>query len=118
VNTDQNDINSLAIDEGASIYYDDGFRNVIEDHMTYLRNRTDTGVKVVEPGRAYKYEADFYGLLQFLLVPTELHWVVLRMNGYTSPTQYRPEKLSVIVPNPDVIEQMRSSHMSTRVISS
>lgn len=111
-------IDELAFDEGAPVYYDDGFRNVIEDHMSLLRARGDTKTKLVEPGRAYKYEADFYGLLQFLDVPTALHWTVLRMNGYTSPMQYRPEVLSILVPNPDVIEQMRSSHMSTRVISS
>ncbi|MNU19683.1 hypothetical protein D3C71_79160 [compost metagenome] len=111
-------INDLAFDEGATVYYDDGFRNVIEDHMTILRARSDSMTKMVEPGRAYKYEADYYGLLQFLEVPTALHWVTLRMNGYTSPMQYDGVGVTVLVPNPDVIEQMRSSHMSTRVIAS
>ena len=111
-------IDDLMFDAGAPVFYDQGFRNVIEDHMTYLRTHPNTGVRQVEPGRAYKYEADFYGLLQFLDIPAALHWVVLRLNGMTSPTEYTPDRLSILLVDPTLIEQLRSSHMSTRVITS
>lgn len=111
-------IDSLQFDEGASVFYNDGFRNVIEDHLTFLRTHPRTGARVVEPGRAYKYEADFYGLLQYFNVPAALHWTTLRMNGYTAPQQFTPDVTSILLPDPDVIEHLRTSHMSTRVISS
>jgi hypothetical protein len=111
-------IDSLLFDEGASVYYDESFRNVIEDHMTYLRTHPRTGMRVVEPGRAYKYEADFYGLLQFYNIPAALHWTVLRMNRLTSPSEFSLDIETILVPDPDVIEHLRSSHMSTRVLAS
>ena len=35
-------LDALAIAEGPTLYYDDGFRAVIEDHMTYLRSHPTT----------------------------------------------------------------------------
>lgn len=110
-------IDDLMVQSGASIYYDDGFRNVLEDHMTVLRNDATTRVIDIDAGRAYKYESDLYGLLQLYNVPTHLHWLVMRMNRLTSPMDYPATMYALLIPDPAVIERLRQSHMTTRTVS-
>lgn len=110
-------IENLMFSEGPSIYYDDGFRRVIEDHMTVLRESPETREVDVTPGVAYKYAGDFYGLAQSLGVPPHLHWVTMRLNGLFSPNDYLDTMYVVRIPSPTALEQLRQSHMSTRKVT-
>ena len=110
-------IDSLMKSDGPEIYYLDDFRNVLEDHMSYLRTHPATTTIQVEPMVAFKFEYDFYGLLQALNVSPHLHWVVLRMNLLTGSTDYRRDMLYLWLPDFTVVEHIRQSHMSTRKIT-
>ena len=51
-------INSLATSSGPSIYFNDEFRNTLEDHLTYLKNITSTTIINIDQsfvlGNAYQ----------------------------------------------------------------
>lgn len=110
-------IDSLMSAQGASIYYDLSFRNVLEDHLTYLKNLESTTVLAIEPIIAYKYKFDLYSLLFHYNIPMHLHWLVMRLNDFLSPTEATSELTSLLIPNSSVIEQIRQSHLSTRRVS-
>ena len=104
---------SLMLNEGPAIYYDPDFRNVLEDHMTYLRTHPTTEVIQVDDGQAFLYTNDFYGLTRALLIPAELRWVMLRMNNMKSPTDYKADRTMLIRPNQTVVDFIQQSYSST-----
>jgi hypothetical protein len=110
-------ITDLMVDAGADIYYDEAFRRVLEDHMSYLKSHPTTHTVAVEASKAYKYEGDLFGLLTAYLQPVYLHWVIMRMNGFTSPLEASREISSFIAPDQKVINQIRQSHVTRRRIT-
>ena len=110
-------IDSLMIDPGSTVYYDEDFRNVLEDHMTYLREHVQTQTILLDIGRVYKYEYDLYGLLASYDLPTWMHWVIGRMNKFTSPHELLQGQLTLLIPNNTVVDRIRQSHMTTRRVS-
>ncbi|EKD89522.1 MAG: hypothetical protein ACD_33C00046G0003 [uncultured bacterium] len=107
-------IDSLMTNTGPAIFHDQAFLAVLEDHMSYLRSHPTTVVLNIDPNKAYKYEFDLNGLLLLYSVPTYLHWLTMRMNNMTSPTDYRKDKLILLVPNDGIVGHIRQSHTSTR----
>lgn len=110
-------VDDLMPAEGASIYYDPAFRNVLEDHMTFLREHPQTSVLNVEPTQAYRFEHDLFGLLAHYGVSRAFHWVVMRMNKMTTPTELTRDAVQLLVPETRLVEQIRQSHMTKRRIT-
>jgi hypothetical protein len=106
-------IDQLMVNTGAAIYYDDAFRRVMETHMGLLRNLASTELVAIEPQLAYKYEFDFYGLLQEKGVAEHLHWTILRVNDMVDPRQFKSTMDRILVPSPEVIDSIRRLHMTT-----
>lgn len=105
-------IHTLANGGGPDIYYDDKFRSVLEDHLSYLRNDQGTTTLAVKPVDIDKYRGDLYGLFGSMAIPNEYHWVVMRMNNIVSPHDV-PEKLeSVLVPDYTLVERIRVGHVT------
>lgn len=74
--------------EGADIFYDSNFRNVLEDHAQLLYNDAATEVIPVKPNVAYKFERDLCGYLASINVPHHLHWITMRVNGWNKDTEF------------------------------
>lgn len=103
-------INSLLLASGADIFYDSQFRIVLEDHMTYLKSLDTTKSISVELNNSYKYEGDFYGLLQAMNIPAQNFFIILRMNNLTSPAEYTKDLTSLLVPDNTAINRIRSAY--------
>lgn len=111
-------INDLMPDDGPSIYYDARFRQVLEDHMTYLRQHPQTETMDVNNQVANKHHGDFTGVLQSYNIPPHLHWVVSRLNGFTSPSQYRSDQTRILVPSNGALDRLVTVHRANHKISS
>lgn len=108
------EIDNLATPSGPDIYYDTAFMSVLEDHMTYLRNNASTNILSIDPMNAYKYEFDLFGLLLLHNVPKHLHWVTMRVNNYSSPNDFDRTRLTLLVPDGNIVKYIRQSHLTTR----
>lgn len=94
-----------------SEYNSESFKTVIEDHLSILSHpKRITEVKSVSPVDANRFEYDFFGLLRILNVPVQYHWVVMRVNGMSSPVDFRKTMLSVKIPNYDLIQTLFTYH--------
>lgn len=109
-------IDKLMIPIGADIYYTDNFHNVLEDHMTYLRGLASTTKQEVEPIDVVRYQADFFGLLVKFGVRAELHWVVMRMTGLTSPSDVPEDLAFVLIPDDAEITRLVQTLKTTAKI--
>lgn len=110
-------IDSLTIQPGPSIYYDDGFRNTLEDHMTYLRTHPDNQTLEVTPIQAHRYEFDLIGLLNELVVPMHMHWVVARVNNFDSFTKVPQDLTFLILPDQKEIARIQQTYSTVNGIN-
>ena len=106
-------INSMLISSDSSTYYSRGFRNVLEDHMTFLRKHSETRIIPVTPMQAHQYEFDSTGLLNELGIPLKMHWVVIRMNHLTSLTEVPADLIQLLVPSENEITKLKQLYESS-----
>lgn len=105
-------INAQASGMDESIYYTDGLRNVFEDALTWLIVHPKTAIVPVEPGLAYRFEADFYGLLNHDNVPYQLHHLIMRMTGFSAPEEAPATLLQYLKPDFSVVQSLVSRYLT------
>jgi hypothetical protein len=95
----------------SSVYYEQGFRILLEDHLTYLKGLQTTRKIDIDIQNAYKYEGDLDGLLTQLNIRPELHFIIMRLNNFTSPQEYSPDKtMTLLIPEDKEIDRIRSTY--------
>ena len=97
------DINNLLVVNTDSVWYSEGFRAVLEDHMNLIRTASSTSKKELPNNLAWRYEGDFYGLMVELNVPFNLHWLCMRLVGYKNPQEMSASLEFVYVPDTGTI---------------
>lgn len=111
------DLNSLMVNDGPSIYYDVGMRNVLEDNLEYLRTHPNTRLLSVEASAAYQNTNDLQGLFHSMRIPAHLHWLVMRLNHFTSFNSSLEGTLLLVVPDEDDVARIVQSHMTVSRIN-
>lgn len=96
------------VDDTPTIYFTESIMNMMEQHIPYLLQGNNSTTMQVEPPVAYQHEYDFYGLLLTFNLPRWMHWITMRVNGLTSPDEYRATMLQIRVPDPQVLERLKS----------
>lgn len=92
--------------EANPLTYTTAFRDMIEDHIPELCCGDNSVMLNIESSHAQEAEGDFYTLMYIYSVPPDCHWVSLRMNGLTSPEQYRHDMIHVLIPRPDYVNAL------------
>ena len=98
-------INKLMQDDGPKQMYSQRFQQIIEDHLDHLRNYRGSEIIDIKPKLAYRHEGDLFALLDAYNIPKHHQWIIMRINGYDSPMQYRGET-ELIVPSQTRIRQL------------
>lgn len=101
---------------GTTTFYDEGFRRVVEDHLEYLRNNGTTKVLNVAADDAVTYEYDLYTYLLSLNFEKQVHWIIMRLNNFKTPTEFGPETTKLLVPDTTVLELMRRRYVTSHSI--
>lgn len=109
-------IDALATSTGDDLFYDKGLMIVFEDHLTYLRKSSDTKIITIESQVAYKYEGDLFGLLYHYSYPKQLHWLIMRMNGITTPTDTTFKLSTLLIPNPQTVDRIKNVYNTRKMI--
>lgn len=100
---------------GNKVYYEQGFRVLLEDHMTYLKGLSTTRTINIDLHNAYKFQGDLDGLLNEFRIKPEIHYIVMRMNNFTSPSEYTPDILTLLIPDDQEISRIRSSYKTKNI---
>lgn len=98
------------------VYFSSSFRIVLDDHINFLKNHPETISIQVSPIEALKYVGDLSGLLFTKNVNVNLHWVIMRMNGFTSPADTDGNVSNLIIPSESVVERLRVGFMTENKI--
>lgn len=105
-------------EKGADLFYEQGFRNIIESHLNILSNAYITK-QPISGDMVYQYEGNFYGYLIDIGVQPQYHWIYLRVNGMTNSNQFGKElrdpyqriyEWTLIIPSDDIINELAAQY--------
>lgn len=99
-------IHSLMDNLTDDLYLSHDFKNVLEDHLTFLKQNKPRMIEVTSH-QNYKWEGDFYGLLDELRVPKDFHYVSMRMNGLTNSGHYKGDLDYILIPDINTVEDLK-----------
>lgn len=85
---------------------------LLESHVHALREHPDGEVTMVTLQQAAKYRGDFSGLLDSLGIDKKYHYLVTRVNGWTSSIDYDGLTPTVLVPPLSVVAQIIAQYQS------
>jgi len=98
-----------------SYYQNYDFETFIESHIPYIIQNYISIQKDVPENVTIVYKGDFYGLLSSLLIPMDLHYIVMRVNGFYSSQDFTGEAIVVMVPNDKEITLLKNVYKTTQV---
>jgi len=98
---------------GNTNIYSKGFRNLIENHLNYLKTSSYTRPLVLDSHIEYKYKGDFNGLLQANGITQDYRWITMRMNGLSSPLDYNGALGVILIPGKTDINSLLSKFLNT-----
>lgn len=113
---------SHRVPSGDDLYYEMGFRNLVETHLNILKYEA-VALTDISADKIYQYEGDLYGLLSEIGIEPQYHWIYMRVNGMTNPNQFgkavrdpyrRAYTFQLLRPNPNGINELRTSYLATK----
>lgn len=105
-------VSSLQIEIGEIYYFSDEFRNVIENHLTYLKNISSTRLLPIPDHSRVKYVGDFYGLLQEMGVRHDMFWICLRVNGLHEIADSTDNMVDIFIPSKVSIDTLLNRYLT------
>ena len=94
------------LSEGPKVFYKESFRNLLEEHLSYLKDESTVEEVVIEPNLLNKFKHNFYGYLNVKNIPRQYHWIVMRMNNMHSSSDFNTTMRTFIMPDINTIENM------------
>lgn len=101
-------------DPGPSVFYEPAFRQIVEDHLTWLQNHSTTETTQIKPRIAHACDGDFYCVLDHYDIPREFQWITLRVNAMNSPLEYRSDQETMLLCAPNTIQRLTKVYRSNR----
>jgi len=110
------DINNLMYNPGTLDYYDRAIRDVIDDHMTYLRSHPENEVIAVAPKDVERFQGALYDLFSAMGIPPQYHYCVRQMNQLSSAQEVPEDLSSLLIPNYSVVDTIRQASTALRTL--
>lgn len=107
-------LTSFMNDNGRDAYYTVAYRQMLEMHLPYLRNHTNSYQKKIEDKLCHRFEANFYGLLSELNYESRYHWCILRINYLHSPIDYQSNLTTLTLPPFSEIDRLYQLHTTVQ----
>lgn len=98
-------LDGLRVDFNPS-YVTKGFRDMLEDHLQWLIVHPKSTLVTPAGNHITTHRYDFYGLLHAIQIPADYHWLCMRMNGLTSPHEYKGEYQPILLPDQRVVDDL------------
>ncbi|HXQ32670.1 MAG TPA: hypothetical protein VN843_01485 [Anaerolineales bacterium] len=77
----------------------DDFNVFIESHLSYISKNFIVERKEVTDNIGSIYKGDFYGLLNYVSIPFDLHYIVMRVNGFNNSVDYDGTPFVLLIPS-------------------
>lgn len=75
-------------------------------YLDYYHKENKKSEQVIDQHTSYRYQGNFYGLLNELKIPAKYHIFILYFNGYTNPVQFDGNRTVIYLPNLTLIDNL------------
>lgn len=107
-------IQNLMNRDGEKITYTLAYRQMIEDHLAYLRNQNSNEIITIRPDVGWRYHGDLHGVLNHYEFDWDMHWIIMRVNNYQSAHEFDYQDQELIIPSSTVISDLTKQHRARR----
>lgn len=85
-------------------FYEEDFCQVLDSHLTYLRENGNTTVRVVDNKYMGAFLGDFYAILSNMQIDPRYHRIIMLLNGLTNPINYDGQLKQIFIPDLTLID--------------
>jgi hypothetical protein len=90
-----------------------GFRQYFESYILRIKSDKSTNATIMSPTDAIKFKGDLGGWLHTQYIASDYHWIVSRINGYLDPTCFVGDKLSILIPSVNLIDELLTKYKNS-----
>lgn len=87
------------------IYFSEEIRNLIESNLIYFRETTEGYINIT-PHETIKFDGDLYRLLNEHGINKKYHYLIMRVNGFVSSSDYTGDITFLLYPSISKFEQL------------
>lgn len=107
-------IKDLINNPGPSSWYEPLWFTTVEDNLGYLLNINNVEAVKIDPIMHEHHKHNFYNFLREQVTPERRYWyVIMRVNGMTSPTQFSENMDFMVYPKLQLIDQLHEQYLSS-----
>lgn len=107
-------LHKLLTNTGPDVFYANSFKVVLESYLTYFRSHDKTRIVTISPHLSYKYEGDFYGLMDEIGIEKHYQWFVMLLNNFSCPGDYHGDLQAFFVPDLNELNLIKAIHTSKK----
>lgn len=100
-----------------TIYTDPAFMEMIKTHVPYLRAHPSTKTLTPDPNIYQMFRGDFYGLLNYVKIPSRYHYVCMVINNLSSSRNFDESLDPIYVPEQGTIDGLIAPLKNTGILS-
>lgn len=103
-------LDSMAVESPDAYTLTEDYRIFVESMTGWLRTQSQDRVVSIIPETGYLYRFDLTSFLLDNKVPLEDHWLVMRVNGLTTPQEFDETVTALIVPAQELITRLKQAY--------
>lgn len=90
------------------VYNSNDYKVMIESHLNYLIGLKTNNVSYITQQQNYKFEGDFYGLLNEMKIDKRFHYAIMRVNNLSNSNDYKGDRDFITVPSLTELNLLKS----------
>lgn len=102
-------IHNLMTPWNDNIYFNEDFLIALKSYIPYLKRSTAITYETPTNNILYKYQGDFYGLLDYMGYSKQYFFCILLFNGLRSSTDFKSDMTTVAIPDLNEIDLLYST---------
>lgn len=106
-------LNGTMINPGNDFTYSETYRTYLESHMKFLREHPYTQLVTLDKEVVYKNLYDFTAMLSDMGIALEDHYMVMRMNQFSSVRELTMDVEFLLLPAAQVVAQLKQLYRTT-----
>lgn len=95
-----------------SVVLDPNFYVLMDSHVDFFRKHPNTQAIAIPGQQAEKYRGDFTGLLDSQSIDKKYHYLIMRVNGWSSSQEYDGATLSFLLPDTTLMARVIMTYKS------
>lgn len=96
-------------------FFERDFQIILESHIPHLLSLESTFTQVIDERISFKYEGDFFGLMNEMGILSRYHFIMMRVNNLRCPGDYKRTNNVITILDFQEIDLLNSIYQARNV---